>query len=288
MKLRSLLARLPIERFRNPPPLVAVVTLGGVIGGVGTLRRGLSLAGLARTLERAFTLHGVDAVALTINSPGGSAVQSALIHKRIRALADEHGVPVVAFVEDVAASGGYWLALAADEIHADDASIVGSIGVVASGFGLDKAIERLGIERRLYTAGDRKAMLDPFRAEDPADVAHLTELQGDIHETFKELVRARRGKRLVGDQDELFSGAFWTGRRALEHGLIDGIGELRGVMRARFGEAVRFKRIGEPRQWWRPRLGRLGDPAAGAAPADWARSVIGAIEERLWWSRYGL
>ncbi len=139
-------------------------------------------------------------------------------------------------------------------------------------------------------------MLDPIRPEDPADVAHLAELQGDIHEAFKELVRTRRGRRLVGDQDALFSGAFWTGRRALEHGLIDGIGELRGIMRARFGEAVRFKRIGEPRPWWRPRLGRLGDPAAGpaagpadrAASTDWATAVIGAIEERLWWSRYDL
>jgi signal peptide peptidase SppA len=287
MKLRSLLARLPIERFRNPPPLVAVVTLGGVIGGVGPLRRGLTLAGLGRMLERAFTLDGVDAVALAINSPGGSAVQSALIHKRIRALADEHGVPVVAFVEDVAASGGYWLALAADEIHADDSSIVGSIGVVASGFGLDKAIERFGIERRLYTAGERKAMLDPFRPEDPADVAHLTELQGDIHEAFKDLVRERRGARLKGDEETLFSGAFWTGRRALEHGLIDGIGELRGIMRARFGEAVRFKMVGEPRRWWRPRLGRLASAEASAS-ADWATGVLGAIEDRLWWSRYGL
>ena len=251
------------------------------------MRRGLSLAGLARVLERAFTLDGVDAVALAINSPGGSAVQSALIHKRIRALADEHGVPVVAFVEDVAASGGYWLALAADEIHADGSSIVGSIGVVASGFGLDKAIERFGIERRLYTAGARKAMLDPFRPEDPADVAHLAELQGDIHEAFKELVRTRRGTRLQGDEDDLFSGAFWTGRRALEYGLIDGIGELRGIMRARFGEAVRFKRIGEPRKWWPPRLGRSGDTPA-AESADWASGVIGAIEDRLWWSRYGL
>ena len=203
------------------------------------------------------------------------------------AKAYEHGVPVVAFVEDVAASGGYWLALAADEIHADGSSIVGSIGVVASGFGLDKAIERFGIERRLYTAGARKAMLDPFRPEDPADVAHLAELQGDIHEAFKELVRTRRGTRLQGDEDDLFSGAFWTGRRALEYGLIDGIGELRGIMRARFGEAVRFKRIGEPRKWWPPRLGRSGDTPA-AESADWASGVIGAIEDRLWWSRYGL
>jgi len=280
MKLRRLLAWLPIERLRHPPPLVAVVRLEGIIGGLGPLRRGLTLARLARGLERAFALDGVDTVALAINSPGGSPVQSALIHGRIRALATEHEVRVIAFVEDLAASGGYWLALAGDEIVADPASIVGSIGVVTAGFGFAEAIERLGIERRVHTAGERKAMLDPFRPETAADVAHLEALQADIHEGFKAIVRERRGTRLKGDDTELFSGAFWTGRRARELGLIDALGDLRAVMRARLGERVRFKVMGDERGWLRRRLGRGGDA--------WAGNLIAAVEERLWWGRYGL
>lgn len=284
MKLRALLARIPFEPFRHLPPVVAVVRLGGVIGSFGPLRRGLTLAGVARTLERAFRLDGVEAVALAINSPGGSPVQSALIHNRIRALADEHGVRVFAFAEDVAASGGYWLALAADEIFADDSSIIGSIGVVSAGFGFTQAIDRLGVERRVHTAGDKKMILDPFRPEDPDDVARLEAIQADIHESFKQLVRARRGHALAADDDELFSGAFWTARRAQEFGLVDGIGDLRGVMRARYGERVKLKVVGGERGWLRRRLG--GSEAAG--PVDWVDGLMWAIEARAWWSRYGL
>ncbi len=284
MKLRPLLAKVPFGPFRHLPPVVGVVRLSGVIGGVGPLRRGLTLYGIARTLERAFRLDGVEAVALAINSPGGSPVQSTLIHNRIRALAAEHDVRVFAFAEDVAASGGYWLALAADEIFADESSIVGSIGVVSAGFGFTQAIDRLGIERRIHTAGDKKMLLDPFRPEDPDDVARLEAIQGDIHQDFKRLVRQRRGDRLAGAEDELFSGAFWTGRRALELGLIDGIGDLRGVMRDRYGEHVKLKLVGAERGWLRRRLGR----SDAAGPADWADGLIGAVEARAWWSRYGL
>ena len=284
MKLRPLLAKIPFGPFRHLPPVVGVVRLAGVIGSVGPLRRGLMLAGVARALERAFKLDGVEAVALAINSPGGSPVQSALIHNRIRALAAEHDVPVFAFAEDVAASGGYWLALAADQIYADESSIIGSIGVVSAGFGFTDAIDRLGIERRVHTAGKKKMLLDPFRPEDPDDVARLEAIQSDIHDGFTRLVRKRRGKALAADEDELFSGAFWTGRRAHELGLIDGIGDLRGVMRDRYGEHVRLRVVGEERAWLRRRLGR----GETAGPVEWADGLMWAVEARAWWSRYGL
>jgi signal peptide peptidase SppA len=280
MNLRRLI---PIERFRDPPPVVAVLRLGGVIGRVGPLRTGLELEGLAPQIEQAFSLRRLAAVALAVNSPGGSAVQSAQIFGRIRALAEETEVPVYAFAGDVAASGGYWLALAGDEIYADPASVIGSIGVLFRSFGLADAIQRLGIERRVHTAGTRKAALDPFRPEDADDVAMLKELQADVHEVFKDAVRARRGARLKGEEEVLFSGAFWSGKRAVELGLVDGLGDLRSVMRAHFGDRVRLRPVGGPRRWLRARLGM-----AKADPAAIGDGVIAALEERLLWSRYGL
>jgi signal peptide peptidase SppA len=298
-RMRALLSRLPIERFRNPPPVVAVVPLRGVIGGIGPFRRGLALPTLANPLERAFRLADVKAVALAVNSPGGAAVQSALIATRIRALADEHKVPVLAFAEDVAASGGYWLATAADEIFADESSIIGSIGVISASFGFPDALKRLGIERRVYTAGEHKNPLDPFLPEQPDEVEHLQRLQADVHDAFCRQVRARRGERLKGD-DEIFSGRFWSGRAALERGLIDGIGDLRGVLRGRFGDKVRLRLIEDGRRWWQRRFG-LPRTRSGAEPAAYDRGllspgiasdlvsdVIAALEERAWWSRFGL
>ena len=291
MGLRALARKwIPLKRVRDMPPVVGVVRLHGVIGEFGPIRRGLTLSSVARNLDRAFSLDGVEAVALAINSPGGSPVQSALIHQRIRALAREKDVRVFAFAEDVAASGGYLLALAGDEIFADASSIVGSIGVISAGFGFPEAIARLGIERRVHTAGAKKGMLDPFRPEDPDDVARLEAIQGEIHETFSDLVRSRRGDRLTGDSgddagEDLFSGAFWTGRRAQELGLIDGLGDLRSVMRMRYGERVRLKLVGEERGWLRRRFMR----GEGAGPAfEWAGGLIAAVEDRAWWSRYGL
>jgi signal peptide peptidase SppA len=274
---------IPIKRYRDPPPVVAVLPLAGVIGRVGPLRQGLQLRGLEKQIERAFSLSHVAAVALAINSPGGSAVQSAQIFARIRALAEEKDVPVYAFAEDVAASGGYWLALAGDEIYADTASIVGSIGVLFQSFGLNDAIARLGIERRVHTAGERKGALDAFRPENPDDVAMLESVQEDIHEAFMDMVRDRRGDRLKGEETDLFSGAFWSGKRAMELGLIDGIGDLRTVMRTRFGDRVRFKPVDGDRRWWRGRLG-----VRGTDPLAIGEGVIAAVEERLIWSRYGL
>lgn len=272
------------DLLRPTAPVVAVLPLHGTIGALGPIRGGMTLSALAPRIEKAFRLRRLAAVALAINSPGGAAAQADLIARRIRALSVEKRIPVFAFCEDVAASGGYWLACAADEIYATESSIVGSIGVVAAGFGFQGAIDKLGIERRLHTAGERKAMLDPFRPEKAEEVERLHAIQQDIHETFMRHVRDRRGERLKAPEKELFSGEFWTGRRALDLGLIDGIGDLREIMRQRFGERVRLHAI-------RPRpslMRRLRGGSAGSEAAAWTEGVISAIEERALWSRYGL
>ena len=286
MRLRDLLKLLPIERLRHPPPVVTVVRLDGVIGP-RQWRSALSLTSHASALERAFAASGLSAVALAINSPGGSPVQSALLYRRIRQLADENGVPVFAFAEDVAASGGYWLALAGDEIYAEEASLLGSIGVVTASFGLDRLIERFGIERRLHTAGDRKALLDPFLPEDPSDVARLGVLQRDIHESFKEQVRRRRLGKLDAADDGLFSGEVLTGRMALARGLIDGIGDLRSVMRARFGDKVRLVPIAAERRrrWWWPARSR---PSVERDLWTPVADFLYWVEARALWARFGL
>jgi signal peptide peptidase SppA len=287
--VRAWLAKLPIEMLRNPPPVVSVLRLSGPIGTIGLGRAGLSLARLAPAIERAFTLPLVKAVALSINSPGGSPVQSALIAKRIRAMAIEKKLPVVAFVEDAAASGGYWLACAADEIYADANSIVGSIGVVSSGFGFADLMRRFGVRRRLYTSGDRKALLDPFQPEDPEDVARLKAIQRDIHDSFQAYVRERRGDRLRAPDSELFSGEFWTGRRSLELGLVDGIDDLRTAMRRRFGDEVRLRPVGgEPGLWRRMFRLRAGADIDALLARDWASELLQAAESRALWSRFGL
>jgi signal peptide peptidase SppA len=285
MNPREFLKWLPIERLRNPPPVVAVVRLDGVIGP-RQWRTAMSLASHAAALERAFAISRLSGVALAINSPGGSPVHSALLFRRIRQLAEEKGVPVFAFAEDVAASGGYWLALAGDEIFAEEASLLGSIGVVSAGFGVARLIDRLGIERRLHTAGERKSLLDPFLPEDPADVARLSELQQDIHETFKAHVRRRRLGKIDADDETLFSGEVLTGRMALARGLIDGIGDLRSVMRARFGDNVRLVPVATERRrrWWMPRPRRFVERDLWTPVAD----VIGWLEARALWARFGL
>lgn len=268
-------------------PRVAVVRLAGVIGDRGGYMRrgGLSLAGMERTLDRAFTLPRVRAVALMINSPGGSPVQSALLQRRLRELAAEHAVPVLAFVEDVAASGGYWIALGADEIFADASSIVGSIGVISASFGFTELIARYGVERRLHTAGERKSMLDPFLPERAEDVERLKTIQREMHESFKQLVRLRRAEKLTGDERDLFSGEFWTGKRALEVGLIDGLADAPTLLRERYGKTVKLVPVGERRDWLRRRFGL----ASGPAPvADWTTGLLAAVEERALWSRFGL
>jgi signal peptide peptidase SppA len=286
MSFARLLGRISGGRWGDRPPLVTVVRLTGVIGSIGPLRRGLTLTGLAATLERAFGARGVKAVALAINSPGGSAVQSALIARRIRALAEEKSLPVLAFAEDVAASGGYWLATAADEIFADESSVVGSIGVLSGGFGFPDAMRRLGVERRLRTAGEYKASLDPFQPEKPEHLAHLQTFLDDVHESFRAQVRGRRGDRLTAPEDEVFSGRWWSGRTALALGLIDGIGDLRTVLRARYGDDVQLRLVGDRQPWWRRRLA-LAETAAPTLD-HLPGAAIAAVEERLMWNRFGL
>lgn len=280
----DLLQKIPLERFRNPPPQVAVLRFDGLIGMRG--QRGLSLRRFAPAIERAFRLRNLKAVALAVNSPGGSPAQSSLLFRRIRQLAEEKDVPVVAFAEDVAASGGYWLALAADEVFAEETSLLGSIGVITASFGFVEAMRKLGVQRRLYTAGENKSLLDPFVTEDPKGVERLTALQRDMHDSFKDLVRARRGARLKGEESALFSGDVFTGRRALELGLIDGIGDLRGVMRQRYGDTVKLRAI-EPERRRFSLLSWFGIPRRPDI-ADIAADLLARVEERLIWARFGL
>jgi len=269
---------------------VPVVRLSGVIGAV-PFRSGLTLEGIEPTLAAAFSLKRAPVVALTINSPGGSPVQSSLIAKRIRDLAAEKQKPVIAFVEDIAASGGYWLALAADEIFVDRASIVGSIGVISSGFGLDGAIARLGIERRVHTTGPRKALLDPFRPEQEGDIEVLRELQADILASFKGLVESRRGPKLALPNDELYSGRVWSGDKAVGHGLVDGIGDLRGILRGRYGDKLKLRPMNRQRSWLQRRFGMsratAKNPLAEALP-DLLPDLLGELEAAALWRRYGL
>ena len=273
------------KRWRTRKPTVAVVRLSGAIGAVSPLRAGLSISGVAASLESAFTMPGVSAVALVINSPGGSPAQSHLIHKRIRALAVEKAVPVYAFVEDVAASGGYMIACAADEIVADPTSLIGSIGVVSAGFGFDKLIERIGVERRVHTQGEAKGMLDPFRPENPDDVIRLKAIQADVQELFTALVTERRPSIRAGGEN-LFTGAVWTGRQALPLGLVDALGDARSTLRTRFGEDVVLKMVAEKQGSFIARLLRRAGP--GSTASDFADGALAAIEERAAWARYGL
>ena len=275
-------------RWRPDIPVVPVVRLSGVIGVATPLRPGVLMSTSARTLERAFSVRHARAVALLINSPGGSPAQSHLIFRRIRQLAEEKKLPVIAFVEDVGASGGYMLACAADEIVCDVFALVGSIGVVGGSFGFPKAMEKLGIERRLYTSGERKVMLDPFQPEKPEDVERLKAIQKDMHEHFIALVKERRGARLKGDDATLFSGEFWTAERAIALGLADTLGDLRGTLRERYGEKVRLPLISSERSFFGRRLPGIDLADAVARHPGLAEDLLSALEARALWGRYGL
>ncbi len=285
IRFRALLRKLPIDRLRHPPPVVPVVRFEGVIAS-RQWRGAMSLGSHAAVLERAFNVPELAALAIVVNSPGGTPVQSALLYRRIRKLADEKKVPVFAFAEDVAASGGYWLALAGDEIYAEEASILGSIGVVSAGFGFTRLIDRLGIERRVHTAGERKSLLDPFVPESVGDIERLATLQQDIHAAFKEHVRQRRLGKIDAADETLFSGEVLTGRMALARGLIDGIGDLRSVLQARFGDKVKLLPIAveRRRRWWAPRP----RPFAGRDPLAALGYLVDWLEARLLWARYDL
>jgi len=267
--------------WRRSRPIVPVVRLSGVISSGSSLgRRGLSLESVEPQLKKAFSVKQAKAVALIVNSPGGSPVQSSLIGQRIRDLASQNDLPVLAFCEDVAASGGYWIAAAADEVFANAASVIGSIGVISAGFGFDKAIARLGVDRRVYTAGNAKMTLDPFQPERTEEVDRLKALQADIHQQFITHIESRRGSRLNGDRDALFSGAFWTGQTALELGLIDAIGECRQTLLNRFGSETEIMMI-EPKRKLLP----FGVSGMSSRLVEDAAAV--AIE-RAYFSRFGL
>lgn len=273
-----------IERLWGRRPVVSILRFEGVIMP-RSRRGGVSLASHAAAIERAFRGKGLVAVAIVINSPGGSPVQSALLYRRIRQLAEEKNIPVIAFAEDVAASGGYWLALAGDEIFGEETSLFGSIGVISAGFGFYQLIGRLGIERRLHSAGERKSLLDPFLPEEPSDLARLTALQQEIHQSFKDHVRRRRAGKIDEADEALFSGDVWTGRTAVDRGLIDGIGELRGVLRARYGDKVRLRAVPAERRRW-PFVSRL--PFVGREPLSAISDLADWIEARVLWARFGL
>src|SRR5580765_308356 len=265
-------------------PAVPVVRLSGVIGAVTPLRPGLTLSGVAKMLERAFATKNAKAVALVINSPGGSPVQSRQIFLRIRQLAAEKKLPVLVFVEDVAASGGYMIACAGDEIFCDPSSILGSIGVVGGSFGFQDMIKRIGVERRLYTAGSHKAMLDPFLPENPDDVARLKALQREIHAIFIALVKGSRGGRLKGEDEVLFTGEYWAGETSVTLGLADAIGDLRSTLRARYGDKVAMPLIAPASGMLAGLLGRRSPGAGSLAALDGIAGLpdelISALETR--------
>jgi serine protease SohB len=266
--------------FLSRPPRVALLRLSGLIAARtgGFSPSGISAASMAPLIARAFALRHLAAVVLVVNSPGGSPVQSSLVAQRIRRLAEEKKVPVIACVEDAAASGGYWLACAADEIVADPASILGSIGVISAGFGLSETLSRWGVERRLHTAGTEKSFMDPFRPERPEDVERLRGLLDELHETFKDWVRTRRAGKLKATEEELFTGRFWTGKQAVAFGLADRLGEASSEIKTRFGEKAKVVPIGARRPPWPVRL----------LPGLSADALMAAAEERAAWARLGL
>jgi len=281
------------KKFRKEEIEIPVVRLQGVIeaDSGSPFKNALSLTACAENLEKAFSYSQAPAVAIIVNSPGGSPVQSRLIFKRIRDLAEEKKKHVVVFVEDAAASGGYMIACAGDEIIADPSSIIGSIGVVSSSFGFPELLKKIGVERRVYTAGKNKVSLDPFQPEKESDIAHLKSLQLEIHEVFINLVKDRRGVKLKPDET-LFTGMFWTGIGAKELGLVDDLGDLRSVLRERYGSQTKFKLISSGRNIFGGRKGRggllqpsgLGNDVANAA----TQGLMQAIRDRTLWSRYGL
>lgn len=288
--MAGFLKRLVPKRFRKQETVIPVVRLHGVImAGGNQFRPALNLASVATALDKAFAMKDAPAVAISVNSPGGSPVQSRMIFQRVRALAAEKDKRVLMFVEDVAASGGYMIALAGDEIIADPTSIVGSIGVVSGGFGFPEMLKKIGVERRVYTAGENKVLLDPFQPEKEKDIEYLKSLQLEIHKVFIDMVKERRGAKLA-DDTEIFSGLFWTGNRGLELGLVDGLGDMREELKRRYGDKVKLELISGARDFFGRRLpgvtlaGGLGERIAASA----ASGLVETVEEKALWGRYGL
>ena len=267
--------------FFNSKPIVAHIRLSGVIGNVGRFQQGLSYTSHCDIIKKAFSIKKAKAVAISINSPGGSPVQSHLLYSLIKKLADENKIKVITFAEDVAASGGYMLACAGDEIYANASSIVGSIGVIYSGFGFQDLIKKAGVERRVHTAGKSKSILDPFVEEKPEDIKKLKAIQEDLHKEFINLVKNSRKEKLKSsDDDILFSGEFWAGSKAKEFGLIDGVGNVFQVLEDKFGKDVKVKNFEKQEGWLKKKL--------SSSMADAASSVLTELETRSFWNRFGL
>ena len=271
-----------LAKLFNKGPVIPVVRLQGSISAEQRPGR-LNIAGVAPLLKRAFKFKGAPAVAIVVNSPGGSAVQSRLISKMIRDLADEHGTQVIVFVEDVAASGGYFIAVGGDEIIADPSSIVGSIGVIYAGFGFQEAIKKIGVERRIHTAGNNKSMLDPFVAEKKEDIERLKLFEQDVHQVFIDHVKSRRGAKLTAKDEDLFTGEWWTAVRGVDLGLVDGLGDMHSVLRERFGKNFRLKSIAPKRGLFQFRI-----PGLEVSGTDISGDLLSALEDRAIWSRFGL
>ncbi len=288
--MKDLFRRYLPKKFRKEGTLIPVVRMqGAIMTGGSQFRPALNLASIAPVLNKAFSIKNAPAVAIVVNSPGGSPVQSRLIYQRIRALAEENGKKVYIFVEDVAASGGYMIALAGDEIYADETSIVGSIGVVSGGFGFPELLKKIGVERRVYTAGENKVILDPFKPEKESDIEILKSLQLEIHQVFIDMVKARRGDKLA-ENDDVFSGLFWTGTKGKELGLIDGLGHLREVLKRDFGEKTRIELISGARSMFGRRIPGVsaGSEMAAAGGEGAVRALAQTAEEKALWGRFGL
>ncbi len=285
--MAEFLKRLVPKRFRKQELIVPVVRMqGAIMAGGSQFRPALNLASYAPLLDKAFSMKDAPAVAISLNSPGGSPVQSRMIYNRIRQLAEEKNKKVLIFVEDVAASGGYMIALAGDEIIADPTSIVGSIGVVSGGFGFPEMLRKIGVERRVYTAGENKAILDPFQPEKEGDIEYLKSLQLEIHKVFIEMVQMRRGSKLK-DDPALFSGLFWTGMRGLDLGLIDGLGDMKDVLRRRYGEKVKLQLISGGRSLFGKKVPGV-ELSANSIAASAVSGLADVAEEKALWARYGL
>ncbi len=278
------------KKMRSTNPLVATVRLSGVIGESSNYSPKLNLEGVKDALEKAFEMSGVDAVAISINSPGGSPVQSALIHDYIRDLSKQHDVAVYTFAEDMAASGGYWILLAGDEVYAHKTSLVGSIGVIMATFGFDKLIAKWNIDRRVYASGENKNKLDVFMPEKPADVKLIKEIGADLHETFKQHVRDRRVGKLNADEDILFNGDFWTGSRAKDLGLIDETGDVYSTMKNKFGPDVRFKEVSMGKGFLKKMFGSNMSTAINGNDigVGLAHGLADVAEQKTMWGRFGL
>lgn len=284
-KIDQLISLLPFNLY-NTKPVVAVIRLEGIIGKAGTIQNGLTLASINKLLEKMFKTDRLDAACLCINSPGGSPVQSELIANRIISLAKESGIPIYSFVEDVAASGGYWLACAANKIFASKSSIIGSIGVISRGFGFHGAIEKLGIERRVITEGENKSVLDPFQPLKASDVKLVKDLQKKIYDHFVETVKERRNGKLTQTDDIIFNGEFWTGQKALDYGLIDGIDDLYSFINKKYGDNVKIEYIEHKQSWFKRKLA-MSSTARGLAE-EVTDIVLDKIESKFLSNKFDL